>query len=470
MPPSRTAHDALGTIDLPHDAAWGPSTERARRAFAISGPPGEVRRFPRRFLEALGLVKRACAMANEDLGLLPVHLAEWIAAAAQEVVDGRWDAHFPLDVYQTGSGTSTNMNANEVIASRSNELMGGNLGDTVPVHPNDHVNLGQSSNDVIPTVLHVAAATAIEEDLLPALRALAGELRRKSAAWSGVVKLGRTHLVDAVPMTLGAEAAGWASRVEQAVSRAARARDALLPVALGGTAVGVGHNRHPELPVRVIARLCDATGLPFTRAPDGCAAQGGQDAVVEASALLRTVAVTLRGVAEDVRLLASGPRGGFGELRLPAISPGSSIMPGKVNPVMPEMLVMVAIQVVGLDTAVAMAGQAGHLQLNTTLPLLAHDLLHEIELLANGARTFAARCVAGMEADLEGCRRNVERNLGMATALAPVLGYDVAASIAKGALASGRTVREEAALHPQAAALGDARLDELLDVVRMARP
>ena len=470
MARTRASRDSIGPIDVPAEAAWGPSTERARRAFVISGPPGQVRRFPRRFLEALGVVKRACAMANEELGLLPVDKAEWIAAAAQEVVDGRWDDHFPLDVFQTGSGTSTNMNANEVIASRANELMGGNLGDLAPVHPNDHVNLGQSSNDVIPTTLHVAAAVAIDEDLLPALRALAGELRRKAEAWKDVVKLGRTHLVDAVPMTLGAEVSGWASRVEQAVARAARARDALLPLALGGTAVGVGHNRHPELPARAIARISDTTGLAFVATPDGCAAQSGQDAAVEASALLRTVAVTLRAIAEDVRLLASGPRGGFGELHLPDIQPGSSIMPGKVNPVMPEMLVMVAIQVVGLDTAVALCGQAGHLQLNTTLPLMAHDLLHIVELLSNGARTFAARCVAGMEADVEGCRRNVERSLGMATALAPDLGYDVAAQIAKEAQASGRTVREVAEAHPAAKALGAERLAALLDVERMARP
>ncbi len=460
---TRTETDSLGPIAVPADAYWGASTQRAIENFAVSGPPGQVQRFPRRFLEALGVVKRACVQANEELGLIDVGRAEWIAAAAQEVIDGRWDDQFPLDVYQTGSGTSTNMNANEVIANRAIELMGGTRGTRDPVHPNDHVNLGQSSNDVIPTVIHVAGAVALTEDLLPALRGLAAELRRKSAALAHVVTLGRTHLVDATPVTMGQVFGGWASRVEVCAVRVEQARDGLLPLALGGTAVGTGINRHPELPARARERITDMTGLPFRAAPDPFAAQAGQDAVVAASAALRGTAVALRAIAEDVRLLASGPRAGFGELALLALQPGSSIMPGKVNPVIPEVVVMAAIQVCGLDAAIGMAGQSGHLQLNTTLPLLGTNLLAQVQLLAGASQTFARRCIAGLSANEEACRRAVEQSLAMATALAPTVGYDVAALIAKEAERTGASVRSVARAHPALAGVSDAALDALLD-------
>jgi fumarate hydratase class II len=461
--PPRIETDSLGPVPVPAEAYWGASTQRALENFVVSGAPGQVQRFPRRFLEALGTVKRACAQANEELGLLDVGRAEWIAAAAQEVIDGRWDDQFPLDVFQTGSGTSTNMNANEVIANRAIELMGGTRGSRDPVHPNDHVNLGQSSNDVIPTTIHVAGAVALTEDLLPALRGLAVELRKRSEALAHVVTLGRTHLVDATPVTMGQVCGGWASRVEVQVARVERARDGLLPLALGGTAVGTGINRHPDLPARARERIADMTGLPFRAAADPFAAQAGQDAVVDASAALRGVAVTLRAIAEDVRLLASGPRAGLGELVLPALQPGSSIMPGKVNPVVPEVVVMAAIQVCGLDAAIGMAGQSGHLQLNTTLPLLGANLLAEVQLLAGASQTFARRCIAGLTANEDACRRAVEQSLGMATALAPTVGYDAAAEIAKEASRTGASVRSVARAHPALAGLTDAALDTMLD-------
>ncbi len=458
----RMEKDALGEVRVPEDAYWGAQTQRAITNFPISG-----QRFPRRFLHALGLVKRACALANEELGLLAVNDAEWIAVAAQEVADGRWDDQFPVDVFQTGSGTSTNMNANEVIANRAIELCGGEIGSKIPIHPNDHVNMSQSSNDVIPTVIHVAAALAIEEDLLPALRYLRGALAAKAVAFGDVVKSGRTHLMDATPIRLGQELGGWARQVEVGVGRATAAREALRELALGGTATGTGLNRPLAFPARAIARIADETGIAFVEAADHFAAQGAQDAVVEASGQVRTIAVSLITIANNLRLLGSGPRAGLGELRLPEVQPGSSIMPGKVNPVMCEMLVMVGYQVIGNDAAITLGGQAGSLQLNTALPLLADNLLRSISLLANGARVFAARCVEGLEADRERCAATLERNLSAATALAPALGYDRAAALAKKAARSGRSIREVAM---EARALPDAELARLLDPRRMTEP
>ncbi len=458
----RIEKDSLGEVRVPADAYWGAQTQRAIENFPISG-----QRLPRRFLQALGIVKRACAHANEELGLLPVALAEWIAAAAQEVADGQWDAQFPIDVFQTGSGTSTNMNANEVIANRAIELMGGEIGSRTPVHPNDHVNMCQSSNDVIPTALHVAGALAIEEDLLPALRYLRASLATKAAALDDVVKSGRTHLMDATPVRLGQEIAGWARQAELAVARATRARDALLELALGGTATGTGLNRPVEFPAKAISRIADDTGLPFVEATDHFEAQGARDGVVEASGQLRAIAVSLIKIANDVRLLASGPRAGLAELVLPATQPGSSIMPGKVNPVMSEMLVMVGWQVMGNDAAIALGAQGGALELNTALPLLADNLLRSVQLLANGSRTFAARCVDGLDADRSRCAATLERNLSIGTALAPVLGYDLAADIAKEAAKTDRSVREVARARK---VLPDADLDRLLDPAAMTRP
>jgi fumarate hydratase class II len=458
----RIERDSLGDVRVPARAYWGASTQRAVENFPISG-----QRMPRRFLEALGTVKRACAQTNEELGLLPVDKAEWIAAAAQEVIDGRWDDQFPVDVFQTGSGTSTNMNANEVIANRAIELMGGVIGTKDPIHPNDHVNLCQSSNDVIPTALHVAGALALHEDLLPALRGLASELRRKARAFDGVLKTGRTHLMDATPVRMGQEFDGWARQVELGVGRAERARDALLELALGGTATGTGVNRPEGFPRSTITRIADVTGLPFREAADHFEAQGAQDGVVEAHGQLRVIAVSLAKIANDVRWMGSGPRAGLGELRLPVVQPGSSIMPGKTNPVLSEMLLQVCAQVAGNDVAVGIAGAGGVLELNTYLPLLVRNLLESTSLLANGVRVFAGRCVAGLEADAAACASDVERNLMRATALAPILGYDRTAALVQEAAKSGRGLRE---VTQAAGVLPDDRLDALLDPAAMTRP
>jgi fumarate hydratase class II len=448
----RIERDSMGPMEVPADALWGASTQRAVLNFPVSGE-----RFPRRFVAALGLVKAAAAEANGALGVLDAARAQAIDAAAREVAAGRWDDHFVLDVFQTGSGTSTNMNANEVIASRAREL----LGEAAPaVHPNDHVNASQSSNDVIPTALHVAARAAIAEDLLPALARLAGSLRAKARAFDDVVKIGRTHLMDATPVRLGQEFGGWARQVERAAERVAAAGEDLAELPLGGTAVGTGINCPPGFAERAIARLAADTGLAFREAEDHFEAQGARDAAVAASAALRGAAVALFKIASDVRLLASGPRCGLGELRLPAIQPGSSIMPGKVNPVLCESVLQVAAQVVGNDAAVALGAMTGQLELNAMMPLIARNLLESIRLLAAVARLFAERCVDGIEADRERAAELVERSLAMVTVLAPRIGYDRAAEIAKEAARTGRTVREicvERALLPRA------ELDALLD-------
>jgi fumarate hydratase class II len=462
MPLYRLERDSIGDIRVPEDAYYGAQTQRAVENFPISGL-----RFPRRFIWALGLVKRSVAEANEELELIDVGRAEWIATAAQEVMDGRHDGEFVLDIFQTGSGTSTNMNANEVISNRGIEMMGGERGSRDPIHPNDHVNMGQSSNDVIPTALHIAAAVSIDQDLLPALTRLLGSLDRKAREFDDIVKTGRTHLMDATPVRLGQEFGGWAAQVAHARRRAEAARDALLELPLGGTAVGTGINRHPDMPANAIGRIADECELPFREATNHFEAQGARDAAVEASGQLKAIAVGLTKIANDIRWLASGPRTGLGELRLPALAPGSSIMPGKVNPVMSEMLVMACAQVVGNDAAVALGGLGGTLELNAMIPLIAHNLLQSITLLANASAAFAEKCVDGIEADREACAATVERNLSLATALVPHVGYDKAAKLAKQAHATGRTVREvaEAEGVMDAAALADA-----LDARKMTEP
>jgi fumarate hydratase class II len=431
---TRIERDSMGPMEVPAGALWGASTQRAVLNFPVSGE-----RFPRRFLEALGLVKAAAAAANGALGVLDPVRAQAIEGAAREVAAGRWDEHFPIDVFQTGSGTSTNMNANEVIAARARELLGA---DGPAIHPNDHVNASQSSNDVMPTALHVAARRALVEDLLPALETLAASLRAKAGELDDVVKIGRTHLMDATPVRLGQELSGWARQVERAAERVAAAGEDLAELALGGTAVGTGINCPPGFAERAIARLSADTGLAFREALDHFEAQGARDAAVAASAALRGVAVALCKIANDVRLLASGPRCGIGELRLPAVQPGSSIMPGKVNPVLCEMVIQVAAQVVGNDTAVVLGGLGGQLELNAMIPLIARNLLESIRLLAHAARLFAERCIDGLEADRERAAALVEQSLAMVTALAPRIGYDHAAAIAREAAESGRTVRE----------------------------
>jgi fumarate hydratase class II len=452
---TRIERDSMGPMEVPAEALWGASTERAVRNFPVSGE-----RMPRRFLQALGTVKAAAARTNAELGVLDPERARWIAQAAAEVESGTLDAHFPVDVFQTGSGTSTNMNANEVIAHRAVQLRGA---PEPRIHPNDHVNASQSSNDVIPTALHVAARRSLAEDLIPALSSLRDALVERARAFDDVVKIGRTHLMDATPVRLGQEVAGWARQVELGRRRLERAGEDLAELALGGTAVGTGLNGPPGFAGRAIARISEATGLAFREAGDHFEAQGARDAAVQTSGALRTVAVSLFKIANDVRLLGSGPRCGLAELRLPAVQPGSSIMPGKVNPVICESVTQVAAQVVGNDAAVAVAGLNGHLELNVFIPVIARNLLESIRLLANVSRIFAERCVSGLEADRDRAASLVEGSLALVTALAPRIGYDAAADLAKEAFESGRTVRE---LCRERRVLADAELDELLDARR----
>jgi len=430
----RIERDSMGEMEVPADALWGASTQRAVLNFPISGE-----RFPRRLLEALGLLKAAAAVANAALGVLDAPNARAIEAAAREVASGALDAHFVVDVFQTGSGTSTHTNANEVIARRASERLGASGS---RVHPNDHVNASQSSNDVMPSALHVAARLAIVHDLAPALGELAAVLREKAAEFADVVKIGRTHLMDATPVRLGQELGGWARQVEQARRRTLAAAEDLGELALGGTAVGTGLNCPTGFVPRALAQLSADTGLDWREATDHFEAQGARDAAVAASGALRGVAVALAKIANDVRLLASGPRSGIAELRLPAVQPGSSIMPGKVNPVIPEAVIQVAAQVIGNDHAVALGGLGGQLELNAMLPLIAHNLLGSIRLLANASRVFAQRAIRGLEADRARAEGGIERSLALVTALAPRIGYDRAAEIARAAAESGRTVRE----------------------------
>jgi fumarate hydratase class II len=461
MDGNRIERDSLGPVRVPSDALYGPQTARAVENFPVSGL-----RFPRRFIRALGIVKQACARANFDTGGLRPEMAGAIVEAAGEVAAGRWDEQFVVDVFQTGSGTSTNMNANEVIARRAEQILGSSPG-TGRVHPNDHVNLSQSSNDVIPTAIHVAAATAIEEDLVPSLDKLRGALRAKSREFDGIVKSGRTHLMDATPIRLGQEFSGYAAQVDHGIARAARARDALMELALGGTAVGTGLNRKPEFPGRAIASIAAETGLPFREAANHFEAQAARDACVEVSGELKTIATSLMKIANDIRLMGSGPRAGLGEIVLPAVQPGSSIMPGKVNPVMPEMVTMVAAQVIGHDAAITVCGAAGAFELNAMMPLLAHDLLDSIALLSSASRIFAERCVMGIVADAKRCGESIERNLSICTALVPRIGYDRASEIANEAFATNRTIREVA---KEKGVLPDEEIDGLLDALGMTEP
>ena len=455
-PDRRTAHDSMGEMEVPAAALYGASTQRAVLNFPISGT-----RLPPRLIHAFGLVKKAAAETNAELGLLDHAHAAAIAAAAGEIAAGLHDAQFPVDVYQTGSGTSTNMNVNEVIASRCAQL-------AVSVHPNDHVNLGQSSNDTFPTAIHVAAAQEIRNRLVPALESLAVALEAKSRAFHGVLKIGRTHLMDATPVRLGQEFGGWARQVRLAVTRAWKAVDALGELPLGGTAVGTGLNTHPDFAAKAIARLAEATGIPFREAENHFEAQSAKDACVEAHGQLATIAVSLHKIACDVRLLASGPRCGLGEIRLPATQPGSSIMPGKVNPVMAESVTMVAARVAGNQTTMAWCGVGGFLELNVSMPLLAACLLESISLLENVARAFGERCVAGIQADEKRCNELIELSLAMVTALAPRLGYDRAAAIAKESVASGRSVREICESQLEELGLTGQELAGLLDPARMS--
>jgi fumarate hydratase, class II len=440
MSEGRVERDSMGEVVVPAGALYGAQTARAAENFPISHW-----RMPREFVRALGRIKAACAASHKEAGRLESPKADAIISASMEVAEGRLDKHFVVDVFQTGSGTSTNMNANEVIANRAIEILGGKIGDRSCVHPNDDVNKGQSSNDVIPTALHVSAAMMIDADLLPALDALGEALSAKARDFEDVVKIGRTHLMDAVPIRLGQEFSGYAAQIEAGASRVREALDGLCELAIGGTAVGTGLNAPDDFAGAVCRRLASDAQLPFREAANHFAAQGGRDAALAASGAMRSVALAMGKVASDIRLLGSGPRCGLGELQLPALQPGSSIMPGKVNPVLCESVVQVACQVVGCDAAIAAGvtgGVGGILELNVAMPMIAWNLLTEIRLLAGVAETFRERCIEGLHADTARCEALVEQSLAMVTALVPALGYDMAARIAKEACETGRTIRE----------------------------
>jgi fumarate hydratase class II len=455
----RIERDTMGEVQVPADAYYGAQTQRAVDNFPVSGI-----RFPRVFIRALGLIKGYAAQVNADLGLLDPQLAEAIMAAGDEVAVGEMDEQFVVDIFQTGSGTSTNMNANEVIATRANELLVGKRDTRKPVHPNDHVNKGQSSNDVIPTAIHIAALTSVVDDLIPGLELLCESLRRKSEAFDSIVKIGRTHLQDAVPIRLGQEFSGYAHQAKLATKRVHAAKGSLSELALGGTAVGTGLNTHREFASRVIDLISHKTGCRFKEAENRFEAQAAQDAAVETSGALKTVAVSLLKIANDIRWLSSGPRCCVGEINIPALQPGSSIMPGKVNPVIPESVIQVAAQVIGNDMAITMGGHGGNFDLNVMLPVIAHNLLESIRLLGSVAKIFAEKCINGITANEARCRAFIENSLAMCTALAPVIGYEKAAAIAKGAYTTGKTVREVAT---EEKVLSEAQLKELLDPLKM---
>ena len=459
---TRIEKDTMGQMTVPANAYWGAQTQRAVENFPISGY-----RFGRRFVRAMGLIKQASAKVNQQLGKLDPERCKLIVQAAQEVIDGKLDDHFVLDIFQTGSGTSTNMNANEVISNRAIEMSGGKIGAKEPVHPNDHVNMGQSSNDVIPTAIHVAAAEALKHDLCPSLEKLHRAMSAKAKEFDKIVKIGRTHLADATPVRLGQEFAGYARQVELSLMRAQKAIKALRELPIGGTAVGTGINTHPEFGKRVAALLSETTGIEFVEAEDHFEAQASKDAVCEASGQLKSIAVALTKVANDIRWLGSGPRCGIGEIHLPDTQPGSSIMPGKVNPVMCEMLIQVCTQVIGNDLAVTISCRDGNFELNVMMPVMTHNLLESIRLLGNGARVFADRCVSGIEANKERCEALIEGSLAMCTSLAPLIGYDKAAAIAKEAYATGKTVREIAKAQKVAS---ESELNKALDPMSMTHP
>ncbi len=458
----RIERDPMGEVRVPAWAHYGPHTQRASENFPISG-----KRLPREFIRAMGIVKEAAAQANMALGLLDKERGGAIVTAAREVAEGRFDQDFVVDVYQTGSGTSSNMNANEVISHRANEILGAAVAAKAPVHPNDHVNMSQSSNDVIPSAIHVSALDSLEHALIPALRHLQGSLRAKAREFHGVLKIGRTHLQDAVPIRLGQEFAGYASQILHGVKRIERLRPSLSELALGGTAVGTGINAPKGFASLAIQRISEITGIRFVRAADPFEAIGARDALVETSGQLKAVAVSLMKISNDLRWMNSGPRCGLGEIRLPALQPGSSMMPGKVNPVVPEAVMMVCATVMGHDVAVAIGAQHGNFELNTMMPMMADHILEAIRLLANGARVLADRCVSGIEANEERTKALIEGSLAMVTALAPIVGYDEAARIAQEASASGKTVRQVAM---ERNILPERELRRILNPLRLTRP
>jgi fumarate hydratase class II len=453
----RVEKDSLGEVRVPRGARYGAQTQRAVENFPISG-----QRSSRRFIQALGLIKAAAAETNKELGHLSGRLADAIARAAREVAEGKWDHEFVLDVYQTGSGTSTNMNANEVIASRASELLKGTA-----VHQNDHVNFGQSSNDVIPTAMHVAARVSIEDELIPALAELEGALRKKAREFDKILKSGRTHLMDATPVRLGQEFGGYATQVARSIDRLQRGADELAELALGGTAVGTGINTDPRFAAKAIARISKATGLRFTEAEDHFEAQGAKDAFVSASGAINATAVSLTKVADDIRWMASGPTSGISEILLPAVQPGSSIMPGKVNPVMAEALIMVCARAMGNHVAVTLGGSRGNFELNVMMPVMAESLLESVRIMSNAVRAFTKRCVVDIRANKKRAQQLLELNPSIATALNPYIGYDKAAVVAKKSAQEGRSVRD---VVKEMGLLKASDLDRALDVRAMTEP
>lgn len=458
----RIEKDSMGEFRVPETALYGAQTARAVDNFPISG-----RGLPRVLIRAMGLIKRAAAEVNAGLGHVDAKLARTIIAAADEVIEGRLDAHFPVDIFQTGSGTSSNMNTNEVIANRAIQMSGGVVGSKTPVHPNDHVNFGQSSNDVFPSAIHIAAVEQIVKRLIPALKHLNGALAAKAAEFDGIVKIGRTHLQDATPIRLGQEFSGYAAQVAHAIRHIEASLPHLSELALGGTAVGTGINTDPAFAGRAAAKLSELTGLTFVEAPNHFEAQGAQDATVAASGALKTAAAALMKIANDIRFLGSGPRLGLGELELPPVQPGSSIMPGKVNPVIAESLIMVCAQVIGNDAAITLGGLYGNFELNTMLPLIGRNLIESVELLAAGAQTFADKLVAGLKANRARIESLNEQSLSLATSLAPTIGYDRAAALAKESWLTGKTIRT---LAVEQALLPPAELDDALNLAKQTEP
>jgi fumarate hydratase, class II len=459
--PYRIEHDSMGEVRVPAAAKWRAQTQRAVENFPVSGL-----RLERANIEALARIKAAAAKVNAELGVLDKDMADAITEAADEVAAGRWDDHFPIDVFQTGSGTSSNMNANEVIASLATEKLGR------PVHPNDHVNASQSSNDVFPSSIHIAATSAVVNELIPALAHLGNALEAKATEWATVVKSGRTHLMDATPVTLGQEFGGYAAAVRYGIERLQAALPRVAELPLGGTAVGTGINTPPGFSAAVIREVATATGLPLTEARDHFEAQGARDGLVELSGQLRTIAVSLYKISNDIRWMGSGPRTGLTELFLPDLQPGSSIMPGKVNPVIPEALCMVCAQVIGNDAAIAFGGAAGNFELNVMLPMLARNVLESIRLLANTARLFADRCVTGLVANVERCREYAESSPSIVTPLNRYIGYEEASKVAKQALAERKTIRQVVLErgYVEQGKITTEQLDAALDVLSMTHP
>lgn len=458
----RTETDSMGEMQVPADAYYGAQTARALENFPISGMT-----MPLELIKAMGMIKLAAAEANMELGLLDKKTGKAIVKAAQEVIDGKLNDHFVVDIFQTGSGTSTNMNTNEVIANRANEILGGQIGDKSLVHPNDHVNMGQSSNDTIPTAIHVATLDSIKHNLIPTMRKLERALAKKAKQFDSIVKIGRTHLQDATPIRLGQEFSGYRSMISHGIRRLFSVEDNLSELAIGGTAVGTGINTHKKFGRKVARKISLLSGVRFKEALNHFEAQASKDAVVETSGVLKTIAVSLMKIANDIRWLGSGPRCGIGEIMLQPVQPGSSIMPGKVNPVIAESVTQVAAQVIGNDSAITIGGQSGNFELNVMMPMMAHNILESVRLLNNVSDVFVDKCINGIKADKKRCEEMIEKSLAMCTSLAPKIGYDNAAAIAKEAFNSNRTVREVAL---EKAVLPEKELKKILDPQKMTEP